>query len=170
MFKVYFNWKLLLAVGLVFVAMMICAIMTLNSADDDFFNDTDYPETFQVIVDDVTYELSEDWSYNQDNRAFTNENFSDASFVVKPLEDCDQKSLKDRRGTFADDDSDGITKEVIDVDGTHGLLTIEPVNELDDYNIYFYKDNQEHIVNMECTHGDAQAKDYVNEFITGISF
>lgn len=122
-------------------------------------------------VDDLTFTLTEEWTYDEDCLAFSNSENEWANYMIcETWDDNVCTSAAERKATFASDGSDGFDISDITVNGTEALLVHEPVNEIDDYYVFFYANGTEHFINYETPFGDDVLVDITAEFLDSISW
>ena len=120
-------------------------------------------------VDGVTYKLSDNWTYDDEEHCFTNKKNEDACYNIEGYwygDEC--SSYAERKATFEPDGSDGFDLYTVCVNGTKALLVCEPVNEIKDYNLFFYVNGKEHVVNYETDFECDSIAKYTAEFIKSI--
>ena len=151
---------IMLSVALVSVLILLCACG--NTA----------PEAQEFTADGIKYELTSDWTFDEENMTFSNKNDDSVAYAVVTDEDIAGKcsGVEERRGMYAADGSDGIDLYDVTINGTEALLTVEPVNEIKDIYLFFYADGAEHAINYEPDFEAEDISEVTQELFDSIRF
>lgn len=130
------------------------------------------PEAKEINVDGIKYELTSDWTFDEENLTFTNKNDDAIAYVVVKDKDVAGQcsDVEERRGMYAADGSDGIDLHDVTINGTDALLAVEPVNEIKDIYLFFYANGVEHAINYEPEFEAEDISDITQELFDSIKF
>ena len=124
-----------------------------------------------ITLNGVTYQLNDDWTYDDLWWVITNNKNPKASYIVESYFDDEEcHSIEERMATFAPDGSDGFDISTIKVNGQKALLVAEPVNEIMDYHIFFYDNGDEHVINYSTDFEYNDIEEYTQEFLKLITW
>lgn len=154
--------KILTAILAAMMVFTLCACGSNGGSDKEM-------TTYEIAG--VTYTLSSDWSYDEESKAFTNANNENARYTVEADwygDTC--TTIEERKGTFEPDGSDGFELTNIEINGEPALLCEEPVNEIKDFNVFFYVNGKEHVINYETDFEKNDIQEYTDEFLASISW
>ena len=118
----------------------------------------------------VAYNLNDDWVYDDMWYTITNKNNPNAVYSIDAYFGDSCSSLEERLASFAPDGSDGFDISTIKVNGQKALLVAEPVNEIMDYNIFFYANGYEHIINYQTDYGHNDIEEYTQALLKLITW
>lgn len=123
-----------------------------------------------IRLNGVAYNLNDDWVYDDMWYTITNKNNPDAVYSIEAYfgESC--SSYEERLASFAPDGSDGFEISTIKINGQKALLVAEPVNEIMDYNIFFYENGYEHIINYQTEFGNNDIEEYTQALLKLITW
>ncbi len=156
--------KKLIIVIILLVALIAAIVVVLYTSNDGAWIE-------EKLMKGLTFNLSDEWTYDEEYQSYSNPKNEWATYTAcESWDDNECATAEERKKTFEPDGSDGFDISDIKVNGTDALLVHEPVNEIDDYYVFFYVNGKEHIINYETPFGENPIADLTEEFLASISW